>query len=105
MKGRIDCKGMLKDFDCDAFMLESQDKEITIDSVVCISPFNTKTSEWIAGMNMITSMTMVIRYHLPIVTKGDHKELDAFLKKYYKKEVGNGGGGGAQKHSKGGEGK
>jgi len=91
MKGSIDYKGMLKDFDCDAFILESQDKEITIDSVVCISPFNTKTSEWVAGMNIVTTMKDALKQHMRIVTKGDHKELEDFLGKHIgKKEVHNG---------------
>jgi hypothetical protein len=87
MRYASDYKKLLQQWNCDCFMLESQDKEVTMDSAVCLSPFDKSTNLWISGMNMITSMTMVIRYHLPIVTKGDHKELDIFLDKYYKKEI------------------
>ena len=46
---------MNKEFE-KGMMIESKDDIVTIDSMVCISPFNIETGEWTMGLMIITSM-------------------------------------------------
>jgi hypothetical protein len=82
----IDYKEFLKDHDSNTFMLETNERPITNQSAVCISPYNTETGMWIAGMNIIIPMAEVLSERLPIVTDPDDIELKTFLDTYYPKE-------------------
>jgi len=83
----IDYKEILKDHNSNAFMLETNETPITRDCMVCISPYNNKTGEWVAGMNLIISMSIVLDEQLPIVTKEEDIELRDFLDINYPKGV------------------
>ena len=83
----IDYKNLLKAHDSNAWKLETNERPITNQSAVCISPYNTETGMWIAGMNIIIPMSEVLSEQLPIVTDEDDKELRDFLDIYYPKGV------------------
>jgi len=83
----IDYKEILKDHNSNAFMLETNETPIGRDCMVCISPYNSKTGEWVAGMNLIIPMSEVLDEQLPIVTKEEDIELRDFLDINYPKGV------------------
>ena len=83
----IDYKRILKDFDCKAFLIETEETLITKESVVCISPFCINTGKWVSGMNLIIPISVVLEERLPIVIKEEDKELRNFLDTYYPKGV------------------
>lgn len=68
----------------DAVMIECKDKKITINSTVCVSAFDTKTSRWLCGLMMITSMKKALKCKLKKVSKDENVE--KFLQKYYDKK-------------------
>ncbi len=72
-------KHLLKAHDCDAFFIEVMCRPITMDTAVCVSPYNTQTGDWITGMNLITSMEDIIKQKVRLVCKDDDKELMDFL--------------------------
>lgn len=82
----MDYKSMLKEFDYDAWMLESRARPITKESAVGISPYNTKTKNWVAGMTVIIPMVEVLNNRMPVVVKDDDKEMAEFMSNNYPKE-------------------
>lgn len=65
----------------DGIMIESKDKVVTINSTVCISPFNTKTKLWCCGLMIVTSMNDAIKSKYKKVTKDENVVM--FMNKYY----------------------
>lgn len=53
----------------DAYMVESKDEVVTEESLVCISPYNTKTNEWLGGMMELTTMKDLLSRNKKKVTK------------------------------------
>jgi hypothetical protein len=82
----IDYDILLKSHDSNAWRLETNERPVTNQSAVCISPYNTETGMWIAGMNIIIPMAEVLSERLPIVTDPEDAELKDFLDTYYPKE-------------------
>ena len=82
----IDYKEFLKAHDCDAYVLECNDRPVTRDCAVCVSPYNSQTGEWVAGMNLIIPMSEVLNNRSPVVTREDDNELNDFLEKNYPPE-------------------
>jgi hypothetical protein len=83
----IDYNELLRAHDSNAWKLETNERPITNQSAVGISPYNTETGMWIAGMNIIIPMAEVLSERLPIVTDPDDIELKTFLDTYYPKEI------------------
>ena len=83
----IDYKKILKDFQCTKYLIECNDRPITKESAVCISPFCMNTGKWVSGMNLIISMSMILDERLPIVTQKEDTELIDFLDINYPKGV------------------
>lgn len=70
----------LKDYD--GILIESHDKVVDINSVVCISPFNIKTGEWLCGLMVVTDMKTALAQNKRKITKDNNVEI--FMKKHYK---------------------
>ena len=83
----IDYKEILKDHNSNAFMLETYERPITNQSMICLSPYNTETGQWLCGMNLIIPMSMILDERLPIVTQKEDTELIDFLDINYPKGV------------------
>ena len=83
----IDYKEFLKDHDSNAFMLETNERPITNQSMICLSPYKIETGQWLCGMNLIIPMAEVLSEQLPIVTKEEDTELRDFLDIYYPKGI------------------
>ena len=83
----IDYKEILKDHNSNAFMLETNERPITNQSMICLSPYNIETGQWLCGMNLIIPMAEVLSERLPIVTDPEDIELKTFLDTYYQKDV------------------
>ncbi|MFA6971423.1 MAG: hypothetical protein WC208_08495 [Gallionella sp.] len=84
MSKNINYRSLCREFDCDAFVIECNDRPIRRTSAVGISPFNTKTKNCVSGMTIVTSMEEVLKQRLPIVSSDDDKELIDFLNANYK---------------------
>ena len=81
----IDYKELLKAHDSNAWILETNERPITNQSAVCISPYNTESGMCISGINIIIPMAEVLSEGLPIVTDENDTELRDFLDIYYPK--------------------
>jgi hypothetical protein len=79
----IDYKNLLKEHECDAYVLEVEDRPVTKESAVCISPYNSQTGEWVSGMNIIIPMSEILNNRIPVVTRPDDTELNEFLKENF----------------------
>ena len=67
----------------DAILVECKDGIVNENSIVCISPFDLKTNEWLLGLNEITTMKEVLRMNVKKVSKD--KNVEEFFERHYKK--------------------
>lgn len=68
----------------DSIMIECKEKNINLSSLVCISPYDSKSKEWLIGLNMITTMKSALLMKQKKVAKD--KNVQDFLIKVYKKD-------------------
>jgi len=40
----------------DSFIIESKDDIVTLDSCICVTPYNSTTKKWLSGLMEITTM-------------------------------------------------
>ena len=68
----------------DAIMIECNDENISEDSIVYVTPFDTKDGNWMLGLCYMTTMREALKSNKKKVTKDKHVE--KFLEKYYKRK-------------------
>lgn len=76
-----DYNKILEMFDCDVFVIEVKEHPIVEDSIVCLTPYNTKTRSWVSGMNLITVMNELFTGKIPFLVYRTDRELVEFLNK------------------------
>ena len=67
----------------DGYMVESKDEVVTEESIVCISPYNTQTNEWLSEMMEITSMEDLLSRDKKKVTKDMNVQI--FMEEHFAK--------------------
>lgn len=66
----------------DGIMIECREKRITKKSMVCVSPYDTKSKKWLCGLMIMTSMEEALKSKKKKVAKD--KNVQDYLEKHYK---------------------
>lgn len=69
----------------DTIVIESKDKTVTKESLVCVTNYNSKTKKWLIGLNYITSMEHALKQakeeKKKVAGKGDN--INKYLKEVF----------------------
>ncbi len=63
--GRAKRPPVFEDYDAVVFSIDN--------GMCCVSPYNTKTGEWLMGMNLITSIEEVLKWEVVMIPESKLK--------------------------------